>query len=215
MHHLENVIALHRPSPGQHLEQDQTGGEDIRTLAGLTILDVLGRHVGRRSTVFLGIVAGAVDPRRNAEIHDARRTVFVEQDIGGFEVAMDDALGVGMGDRIENRPHDADCLDRRQCAAVAQELGQIFARHVLENQVDIAVRLTRLENRDDIRMAQLADRSCLVKQHLILRRVGAADVNGLDRDFALQLGVETEVNRTLRPPSQFLTQFKTANFLAH
>ena len=215
MHHLINVAALDGTPSGQHFKQDQAGGKDVRAFADFALLDVLRRHVGRRAGVFLLACVRRIDPRRDPEIHDPRHAVLVEQDIRRFQVTVDDAHGVRVRDRIENRPQKGDRLDRRQRAAVAQEFGQVLARHVLEDQVEIAALFARLENRHDIRVAQLADHARLVEQDAILRRIGTTEMQRLDGNLALQLRIEAEIDRALGTAPELATHLETTDTPGH
>ena len=215
VHHLVDVAALDGTPPGQHLEKDQAGREDVGTLADLALLDVLGRHVGRRAGVLLVILVRRIDARRDAEVHDARNAVFVEQNIGRLEIAVDDALRVRMRHRVEDGAHRGDRLDRRQGAAGVQEFGQVLARHVFEDQVEIAALLARLENRHDVGVAQFADQARLVEQDAVLGRVGAPEMQGLDSDLALQLRIESAVDRALGAAAEFAAHFEASDVPAH
>ena len=90
----EQVVALDRALAGQQFVEDQAGGKDVGTLA-----DFLPQHVFRRHVRWCAHQALAVasfrrrllDPRGDAEIHHARKTVLVDQDVGRLQVAVDHA----------------------------------------------------------------------------------------------------------------------------
>jgi len=122
---------------------------------------------------------------------------------------------VRVRDRIENRPQKGDRLDRRQRAAVAQEFGQVLARHILEDQIKIAAFFARLEDRHDIRVAQFADHARLVEQDTILRRIGTTEMQRLDRNLALQLRIEAEIDRALGTAPELATHLETTDTPGH
>jgi len=154
----------------------------------------------------------AIDMGGDTEIHDARRAIIVEQDIRRLQVAVDDALGVGMHHRIENRAQDGNGLDRRQGTALLEEIGQVAARHVFKDEIQVAAFLARLENRHDAGVAHAPDSPRLGQQRLILGRVGTGEMQGLDGDLALQLGVETQIDDALCATPQFAPDLETADF---
>ena len=56
-----------------------------------------GAFIGLRQELFV-----LIDYFGEAPVHDEDFAVFAEHDVGGLEVAMDDAFGVGVGDGITN-----------------------------------------------------------------------------------------------------------------
>ena len=64
-------------------------------------------------------------------------------------------------------------------------------------------------------MTHLADRTRLFKQALILLRVGAGKMKGLDRHLALQVRIASKIDDALSAPSQFSQYLEAADLLAH
>ena len=86
--------------------------------------------------------------------------VIAEHDVGGFEIAMDDAHVVDEGDAATDLDHDLEALALGEFAVFAEgALGQVLEHHV-EAFVEGAV----LEDLDDVGMAQLADHVGLAGQ---------------------------------------------------
>ena len=211
LHDRIQAVADEGPPAEQHFEQDDPGRKDVGTFADRAVQDVLRCHVGRRPGDLGAALAGALNRGGNAEIHDAWRAVVIEQDVRRFQVAMDDALRVGMGDGIENGPQRGDRLDGWQGAALPEKLGQVLAGHVLEDQIRIAALFTRLVDGHDVRMAHAADRPGLGQQGLILGRIGLGEMQGLDRNLALQLGIEAQIDDALRTAPQLPPNLETTN----
>lgn len=77
------------------------------------MLDVLGRHVSRRTHERIPALRQLFHARGNAEVHDAQRIVIIDQDVAGLDVPMNDAGLMGMRQRIEHRQDQADGPNRR------------------------------------------------------------------------------------------------------
>src|SRR4029450_660402 len=107
---------LERALPGQHLVEDGTEREQIAARIGLLTLDLLRRHVANRPDDHaVGGHIGITDRRgrsrfefRQAKIKQLRATAS-QHDVGRLQVAMNDAVSMGVVER-------AGDLDRvRQC----------------------------------------------------------------------------------------------------
>ena len=130
----------------------------------------------------------------------------------GFR-SVDDAVAVGAFHGVEDQQHHLDGARRRHAPLTAQVLGQAAALDVLEHQIGIAVLLAGVEDRHDVGMAQLADRARLVHQRLLARLVPALQVQRLDGDLALQVGVMGQVDDALRPGAENAEDVEFADFL--
>ena len=96
-------IALERKAAGQHLEEDDPQGIEVRAGAGLLALDLLGRHILGRPDhhVAAGDAFGA-DQAGDPEIHDPGVAISVDHDVRGLEIAVDDPQPVGLGEPLGN-----------------------------------------------------------------------------------------------------------------
>ena len=79
-----------------------------------------------------------------------------QHDVGGFQIAMDDAVAVRVGERIGNLNRVAQDLVQGQCAA-SDPLGQRFALEILHDDELDAVLLTDVIQGTDVRMIDLGD----------------------------------------------------------
>ena len=113
------AVALPRPVPGQHLEQDDAERVDVRRrrgrlAAGLLGAEVVDRPERRAGQRHLGLGERPGDP----EVGDLDPAVAADQHVARLDVAMDDAARVG---RVE-RPRDLGCRCGPPGAAAAAPL---------------------------------------------------------------------------------------------
>lgn len=85
------VLGLPGSLAGQHLVEDDAQRPDIRLQRVLVPPKGLGRHVERRAHVVLVGLEGIADLDGEAKVGDLEFSV-AHEDIGGFEVAVDDAV---------------------------------------------------------------------------------------------------------------------------
>jgi hypothetical protein len=84
--------------------------------------------------------------------------------------------------------------------------------HELENHVRVLIVLPDLINGYDIGVLKLADRSCLRHDPALVRPVpGRTEVNGLDGNLPVELGVYGEVDDSLGSFSKFLKDVESAD----
>ena len=163
-------------------------------LAGL---DVLGRHVLWRTSQVVGVLLLAVGQQRQAEIGDLGLAVGGDHDVGGLEVAMDDAGLVRRADAGQHVAHDVHCLLDRQ--RLLEHGMQRFALDVFQHQVGFRLEAADIVDADDIAVLQLADRTRFLHQVVDRRllQVALANRYGLDRDLAVEAWIVGQVNDTL------------------
>jgi hypothetical protein len=135
----------------QHAAQAEQVAARVHRLAPR----LLRRHVVRRAGDHPALrQVGVVGRPRQAEIGelDALDAVL-QQDVSGFDVAVDQPLGVG-GDQAGGRLHaDAQDLGQGQRPAAAEPILQRLAGHVLHHQVRQAVGLLDRVDGDDVIVA--------------------------------------------------------------
>jgi len=95
--------------------------------------ELLGRHIGRR--------AGAqhfAGRARQAEVRDADPAVAVEHDVGGLQIAVDDAAVVRRGQPRARLPRHLEGAVLRKAADAAEQRREILAVHLLHRQERVA-----------------------------------------------------------------------------
>jgi len=77
----------------------------------------------------------------------------VEEDVGGFEIPVDDAVGVGVGHGSGHLGHDGHAVGQTHGVG-ADRLLQRPPRDVGHGEVRLAVLLSQIQDRHDVRVAQ-------------------------------------------------------------
>ena len=93
----------------------------------------------------------------DAEVGDLDPAVFVEQQVLRLDVAMDDAVGVRVLQRLADRRHDGQRLLRSETPGL-HRLAQVHAVDEFHEQVVKPAGLAEVMDRHDVRMAQLRER---------------------------------------------------------
>ena len=130
---------------------------------------------------------------REAEVEYFRAAVRGEEDVLGFQIAVDDAFCVRRGERVGDDGSDVDRVAPGHRAA-AQPPAQRFAFEQLHHGVGDALLVADVENREDVGMRERRDGARFTLEAPqrvgIVRKVGRQD---LDRHLAM----ETRVARAI------------------
>ncbi len=134
-------------SAGEAFEEDDAQGVDVRPL-----VDGGVEWVGGEEVLFRGDVAegsddsagfglegglrsgGVVSGAGDAEIEDFGVAGFVDEDVGGFEVSVDDALGVGEGDGVADSGEEIEFGVECECAGGVEEGAALDELHGKEGE---------------------------------------------------------------------------------
>ena len=181
-------VARERDAAGERLEQhaaeriDVGGGRRGRAVQqlGRDVVDGADPAAGRRAGVARGQVLAGAEVRQP-------RVIAVEQDVRGLDVAMDDAA---LMSGVQCRRHLLEQLDRDprlEACRAPQALSQIAARDPAHAQVEVAVDLSRLVDRDHIRVLERGHQPPLALEARDERPVGGErGGDQLQRDRALE-----------------------------
>ncbi len=184
----DEVLAGERHLTGEQLVQDDTERVDVGVLVHTLALCLLRRDVVGRAEHRPGLghpvlhVEGAGD----AEVRHLRLAVAVEQDVLRLDVTMDKPLLVGEGEPLRDLDRQLDGRRHRNGTAPDQLL-QVLAVDVLEDDELTAVVLTAVDHRDDVRMRERCDGPRLVTETPdVLGVTGVLLVQDLQRDLAVE-----------------------------
>ena len=131
--------------------------------------------------------------QRDAEVGH-QRVAVVQQDVLRLDVAVDDAVAVGVVERVGHFGGDADRVVHRQLLLAAEPVADRFPLHVRHHVEEEAVRLAAVEERQDVRVLEIGGDLDLAQEPL-----GADDrrqfrPEHLDGDVAVVLEVLRQVD---------------------
>ena len=172
----------------QHFDHDQANGKDIGGGCWRVALELLGAHIGGRPHPsprlrhFLRRAIVAFDSTSDAEIEQFDDEIvrigrlWLEANIGGFEVAMDDAIAMSHSEPVEHLEHQRFDVEERELLASFDVIVERFAldklHHVVERiGIDALLRVIVgrrpvIENSHDMRIVELfANRNLALKPH--------------------------------------------------
>jgi hypothetical protein len=151
-------------APGPALVQRQRHRVGIRGRARRLALGLLGRHVRDCPDHLAGRgQAGGVDQRRGAEVHHLRphrsgwdRTL-ADDHVLRLDVAVDDPVGVGVGERVAQVGADLGHVAIRE-PALRGQLVDGGPLHELADEEGVTISLPELVQGDDSRMTEAGGR---------------------------------------------------------
>ena len=140
---------------GEELVEQDAAGVDVGTLVDDLAHELLGRHVGRGAHDGAGLGHAAGFDACDAEIGDLGLADIVgDHDVGGLDVAMDDAASVAERETGEDLAHEAEGFGDRKAQIAVEHLLERAARDELHDDVGDLVGLAVVEHSDDIRMGE-------------------------------------------------------------
>ena len=134
--------------------------------------------------------------RGEAPVHDVGLAVLAHHDVGRLEVAVDDALGVGVGHGLADLQQDVQGACHRPVVVPfvdeLEDLAQVAAAHERHREVDLAVLVdAHLVHRDDSGVVELArDLRLLEEARQLQADAGRAAPRGGVEDGRLLLVLE-------------------------
>jgi molybdopterin molybdotransferase len=187
---LERVSSLEGESPSQHAEKDDAERVHVARRRGWLTRGLLGRHVGgcSQQRALRGESLRPADAR-DAEVRDLGAPFFVEEDVAGLQVAVDDSLRVGMGEPRGDLAGDPRRVDIGERLAGGEAVLERSPREVLEDHVRPVVLAAVVEEEADVRVTERGNR---VRLALEARRIAALGEQ-LDDDPPVE-------HRVLGPP---------------
>lgn len=136
---IERGLAGERRYPHEHLVQHTAQRVQIGGLRDLLGLELLRSHVAGRAHADAGAgqpgLVGVVDDAPHAEVEDLDRAALGEHDVGGLEVAVDDAGGVRGGEAVGDLGTDRGGPRHRELGLLLVEVAQRLSVQKLHGEV--------------------------------------------------------------------------------
>ena len=138
--------------------------------------------------------AGVLDGEGDAEVGDERRAI-VQQDVLRLDVAMHDAVTVGVVECRKHFARDADRVVNGKLCFALEALTQRLASDERHHVIEIPARFSGVVQGEDVRMLQVRRRANLGKESLWSECGGEVGVEDLECHLSRVLDVAREVNR--------------------
>ena len=190
--------ARERRVAGEHLVEHGAQGVDVGAgVDGLLAHGLLGAHVVRGAEGEAGLghagAAGLLHGEGDAEVGD-EGLALVQQDVLGLDVAVDDALAVGVVEGAGDFGGEADGVGDGEHAFAREAGAQRLAGDERHDVVEQAVGVAAVEQREDVRMLQARGGADLAEEAFAAEGGAEVGMEDLDGDVALVLEVVGEVD---------------------
>jgi len=133
---------------------------------------------------------------RDAEIDEGQTVSGIDEGVGGLDVAVGDALAVGVVQRLGKLAHEVEDTRQRQRLILAGDVVERATFEQLHNEVMEVVMLSDVEDLDDVWMAQAGGQSDFaieqVDEAVAGREAGRHD---LDRALHAERPMDATVHR--------------------
>lgn len=151
---LAAVAAVERRIPGEHLDDDAAEGPPVDALAvALFVQDLRGQVFGRAAHGN-GVVVGLDLHFGKSEVGDADVAFEVDEDVFGLKISIDNVVGV---QELE-RQHDLTCEKQSlvfiEPALVLQDLEQLAAMAIFQDEEELPLVLKCVVQFDDERVLE-------------------------------------------------------------
>ncbi len=184
---LEGGTAAERGTAGDQLVEEDAGAVDVDRGGLRAALGGLGRDVRGRADELVGAgQARGVGEAGDAEVGQHRvhlAAVLLEQDVGGLQVAVDDAVGVAGGEGVGDLRGEQGGGHRGEGAVLAQIAVQVGAVDEVHDQSQQLTLDDQVTDPDDVRVGQAQQDGALPQEaHDDVRVTGEFLLEDLDRD---------------------------------
>ena len=186
---MRDIRANKRRNTREKLKEDNSKCVDIGAMIEIFSFCLFWGEVMRAADDDTGLcVCGVLLEANEAEVGEGDLPVFVADQVGGFEIAVDLSCAVGDQETKGGLFDDRERFGFREAGVSAQELIEIFAFEELHDDVEHSLLGgASVEDLDDVRATELGDSEGFAlkaaQAHLVLLGAGEHD---LDSDLALE-----------------------------
>ena len=203
--------AAEGPLPREELIQNDAARKNVAAAVHGRAKELLGRHVRGRAKHRASLGQLRSLNARNAEIGDLDRPILKNNHVRRLHVAVGYAVAVCMVQRTQHLTHDACDFPVREALAIVEVVLELLALDEFHGDESDPAFFGIFVNRDDVRMTEPA--RCLrlalePREHFA--GIGLSELlrsDRLDRDRALDEGVETFVDDPHRAAPEFAADF--------
>ena len=195
----EDVVAFEHRDGGEHFVEGNAKGENVGATVSLgTAAGGLFRgHVAWRAHDLTGdgeFHLLAVFAFGNAEVSNFDLTGLIEENVTGFDVAMDDAVFVGVVQGFGSLADEFKGFTRRNRAA-GDTVSQRFAFDEIHREEILAVLCSEIVDRNDIRVLQFGGGLCFFEEPFdVFATRGRATLENFQRDDAIKAALACPVD---------------------
>ena len=189
--HGHDALAREGPVAGEELVEHAARAPQVGAAVHLRALHLLGRHVVGGAHDRARARGGGHREARHPEVHDLHRPVHGEEDVGGLDVAVDDARVVRAGEPVQELHDDVHLPLQGQGPRAAEDVEEVLALEQLHRDVGRAVVVVaQVEHGEDVGVDDLGHRPRLALEARLLVGV-ASDLreHDLEGDVPLQHGI--------------------------
>ncbi len=177
------VLPLEGAAAGDELGEHAADAEEVAPPVDLAPAHLLRGHVGGGAEHHPGRGHGSRGDAGDPEIRDLGGPLFVDEEVGGLDVAVDDPDLVGVAEALEHLMHDGDPGREGQGRTVAQGLEQVAALEELHHDVGRPVGvIAEVEDGHHVRVHHAGHRPGLALEALlvlgVVRDLGEHDLQG-------------------------------------
>lgn len=175
-----------RRTAGDQLVQQDARAVDVDGGGLRATLGGLGRHIGGGADELVGPgEPRGVGQARDAEVGEHRvhlAVALVEQDVGGLQVAVDDAVGMAGGERVRDLRGEQRGGDRGERAVLAEVAVQVGAVDQVHDEGEEVALDDQVAGAHDVLVSEPQQHGALAQEpHHDVRVVGELLLQDLDR----------------------------------
>ena len=205
---LDGAVLGERRLAREHLVQDDPDAVDVGRGRRAAAARLLGGHVaGRTDDRGARAVGAALSEPGDAEVAYLHPPLGRDQDVGGLDVTVDHALGVGLRECLAQLLGDPRRLPRSDRAAL-EPGGEALTVDELGDVEEALVGLADVEDLDDARVTDAREQPRLALEiGCPIGILGPPRLDHLDRDRPLQPAIPAAVHAPERPLADHGVEF--------